>query len=301
MTSLSHTLGADVARVSRRAADFLVLMKPQILLMVLLTVFVGFYLGVRGTPDYTTLAQVLVGAALAGGGTLALNQLVERDLDARMTRTQLRPLPAGRLHPAEVLLFGVVLVVAGLLYLALAVNLLSSVAAALTTGSYLWLYTPMKRKTAWCLVVGAVPGALPPVIGWAGATGQLGLEVWVVFAILYVWQLPHTLAIAMQYKDDYTRVGIRLLPAIDPDDTIARIQVIAYCLALLMVSLVPTLLGSAGRLYLLGAMALGIGMLGCGIALVRRRTATDARRLVLASLVYLPTLLLLLVLDRVAL
>lgn len=301
MTSLSHTLGADVARASRRAADFLALMKPRILLMVLLTVFAGFYLGARGTPDYTTLLQVLVGAALAGGGTLALNQLVERDLDARMTRTQLRPLPAGRLHPAEVLLFGVVLVVAGLLHLALAVNVLASVAAALTTGSYLWLYTPMKRKTAWCLVVGAVPGALPPVIGWAGATGQLGLEAWVVFAILYVWQLPHTLAIAMQYKDDYTRVGIRLLPAIDPDDTIARIQVIAYCLALLIVSLVPTLIGSAGTFYCLGAMALGIGMLGCGIALVRRRTATDARRLVLASLVYLPALLLLLVLDRVPL
>lgn len=301
MIPTSHTLGAEFTRASRRAADFVSLMKPRILLMVLLTVFVGFYLGARGTPDYTTLLPVLVGAALAGGGTLALNQLFERDMDARMTRTQLRPLPAGRLHPAEVLLFGVVLVVAGLLYLALAVNLLSSVAAVLTTGSYLWLYTPMKRKTAWCLVVGAVPGALPPVIGWAGATGQLGLEAGVLFAILYVWQLPHTLAIAMQYKDDYARVGIRLLPAIDPDDTIARIQVVAYCLALLIVSLVPTLIGSAGTLYCLGAMALGIGMLGYGVALVRRRTATDARRLVLASLVYLPALLLLMVLDRVPL
>ncbi|MBZ0170617.1 MAG: heme o synthase [Kofleriaceae bacterium] len=276
-------------------------MKPRILLMVLLTILAGFYLGVRSTPDYVVLLQVLAGTALAAGGTLALNQFLERDLDARMARTLLRPLPSGRLQPVEVLLFGVVLVVSGLLYLAIAVNVVSGLAAAVTAGSYLLLYTPMKRKTAWCLIVGAVPGALPPVIGWAAATGRFDIEAWVLFAILYVWQLPHTLAIAMQYREDFARAGIRLLPEIDPDDHMTKWRIICDCLVLLAVSLLPTLIGFAGALYCLGALALGIGMLGCGIALVRRRTATDARRLVLASLVYLPALLLLMVLDRVPL
>jgi protoheme IX farnesyltransferase len=198
-------------------------------------------------------------------------------------------------------LFGVLLAGAGLLYLAVAVNAVSSTAAAVTSGSYLYLYTPMKRRTAWCVVVGAVPGALPPVIGWAAATGRLGIEAWVLFAILYVWQLPHTLAIAMQYRDDFTRAGIRLLPAIDPDDNMTRCQIVCDCLVLLAVSLLPTLIGFAGSLYFLGALALGIGMLGCGVTLARWRSATDARRLVLASLVYLPALLLLMVLDRVPL
>ncbi len=301
MIPTSYTLGADFTRASRRAADFVSLMKPRILLMVLLTILAGFYLGVRGTPDYVTLLQVLAGTALAAGGTLALNQFLERDLDARMTRTQLRPLPSGRLQPAEVLLFGVVLVLAGLLYLTIAINIVSGIAAAVTVGSYLLLYTPMKRKTAWCLVVGAVPGALPPVIGWVAATGRLDIEAWILFAILYVWQLPHTLAIAIQYREDFARTGIRLLPAIDPDDRMTRCRIICDCLVLLAVSLLPTIVGFAGSLYLLTALALGIGMLGCGIALARSRSAIDARRLVLASLVYLSALLLLLVLDRVPL
>lgn len=301
MIPTSHTVGTEVTRASRRAMDFVSLMKPRILLMVLLTTLAGFYLGVRSAPDYAALLQMLAGTALAAGGTLALNQFLERDLDVRMARTQSRPLPSGRLQPAEVLLFGVLLLVAGLLYLALSVNATAGIAAAVTAGSYLYLYTPMKRKTAWCIVVGAVPGALPPMIGWAAATGTLGIEAWILFAILYVWQLPHTLAIAMQYRDDFARAGIRLLPAIDPDDTCARSQIVCGCLGLLAVSLLPTVIGCAGSRYLLGALTLGIGMLGCGIALARSRSAIDARRLVLASLVYLPVLLLLLVLDRVPL
>ena len=301
MIPTAHTVGAEFTRASRRAADFVTLMKPRILLMVLLTVLAGFYLGVRGTPDYVALLQMLAGTALAGGGTLALNQFLERDLDARMARTLLRPLPSGRLQPAEALLFGVLLVVGGLLYLALSVNAVSGVAAAVTAGGYLYLYTPMKRKSAWCIAIGAVPGALPPVIGWAAATGTLGIEAWILFAILYAWQLPHTLAIAMQYRDEFARAGIRLLPAIDPDDTCARWQIVCGCLGLLTVSLLPTVIGFAGSLYLLGALALGIGMLGYGIALAWWRSAIDARRLVLASLVYLPALLLLLVLDRMPL
>lgn len=301
MMPTSHTVGAEFTRASRRAADFVSLAKPRILLMVLLTTATGCYLGFGSTPDYVALLQVLAGTALAAGGTLALNQFLERDLDARMARTQLRPLPAGRLQPAETLLFGVLLVAAGLLYLTIAVNALSGIAAAVTMGSYLFLYTPMKRKTAWCIVVGAVPGALPPVIGWAAATGRLGIEAWVLFTILFVWQLPHTLAIAMLYKDDYKRAGIRLLPVIDPDDTMTRSQIVCDCLILLVVSLLPTLIGFAGPVYFVGALTLGIGLLGYGCAFTLWRSATDVRRLVFASLVHLPALLLLMVLDRVPL
>ena len=301
MMLTSETLGAEFTRTRRRAADFVSLMKPRILMMVLLTTFVGFYLGLRSTPDYAALLQVLAGTALAAGGTLALNQFLERDLDARMVRTRLRPLPAGRLQPAEALLFGVLITIAGLLYLVIAVNALSSVAAAVTVGSYLFLYTPMKRRTAWCVVVGAVPGALPPVIGWAAATGRLGIEAWVLFAIVYLWQLPHTLAIAMLHKDDFERAGIRFLPMIDPDGKIARRQIVCNCLTLLVVSLLPTFIGVAGPFYFLGALALGIGMVGCGFALARWRSTADVKRLVFASLVHLPALLLLMVLDRVPL
>ncbi|CBE68717.1 MAG: protoheme IX farnesyltransferase [Candidatus Methylomirabilis oxygeniifera] len=301
MMPTSATSGAEFTRTRGRAADFISLTKPRILMMVLLTACAGFYIGSGGTPNYGVLWQVLIGTALAAGGTLALNQFLERDLDGRMTRTQLRPLPAGRLHPAEALLFGVLLTVAGLLYLAAAVNTWSSVAAAVTAGSYLFLYTPLKRKTALCVMVGAVPGALPPVIGWAAATGRLGSEACVLFAILFLWQLPHTLAIAMLHKDDYKRAGIRLLPLIDPDDILTRCRIICDCLILLAVSLLPTLMGFAGPFYFVGAFMLGISLLGCACACTIRRSTADVRRLAFASLVQLPALFLLMVLDRVPL
>lgn len=301
MMPTSATLGAEFTRARGRAADCISLTKPRILMMVLLTACAGFYIGSGSTPNYGVLWQVLIGTALAAGGTLALNQFLERDLDGRMTRTQLRPLPAGRLHPAEALLFGVLLTVAGLLYLAVAVNTWSSVAAAVTAASYLFLYTPLKRKTALCVVVGAVPGALPPVIGWVAATGRLGMEAWVLFAILFLWQLPHTLAIAILYKDDYKRAGIRLLPLIDPDDTLTRCRIVCDCLILLAVSLLPTFMGFAGPFYSVGALMLGIGLLGCACVCTIRRSTADVKRLVFASLVQLPALFLLMVLDRVPL
>ena len=301
MMLASETLGAELTRPCRRAADFVLLMKPRIVMMVLLTTFAGFYLGVSGTPDYAVLLQVLTGTALAAGGTLALNQFLERDIDARMVRTRLRPLPAGRLQPTEALLFGLLILVTGLLYLAISVNALSGVVAAVIVGSYLFLYTPLKRRTVFCTVVGAVPGALPPVIGWAAATGRLGIEAWGLFAIMFMWQLPHTLAIAMLYKDDYKRAGIRLLPMIDPDDKLTGCQIVCDCLVLLIVSLLPTLIGFAGPVYFVGALTLGIGLLGCGCAFTLWRSTTAVRRLVLASLVHLPALLLLMVLDKVPL
>ncbi|HXQ24337.1 MAG TPA: heme o synthase, partial [Candidatus Acidoferrales bacterium] len=217
MMPQSDTLSLDSVRVQRRAADFLALAKPRVVFMVLVTTFVGFYLGSRGMPDYLLLLRTLIGTALAAGGTLALNQFVERDLDAKMQRTKTRPLPDGRLQPTEALIFGVVLTVSGLVYLTLAVNVLSGAVTAATAVTYLFLYTPLKRLTPLCSVIGAVPGALPPVTGWVAAHEGFGVEAWILFAILFLWQLPHSLAIAHLYRDDYARAGFRLLPVVEPD------------------------------------------------------------------------------------
>jgi protoheme IX farnesyltransferase len=298
MIPRTETLDIGTTRALRRAADFTALTKPRVVLMVLVTTFVGFYLGSR-TPDYLVMLHTLIGTALAAGGTLALNQFLEREIDAQMERTRLRPLPDGRLNPTEALTFGVAITVAGLMYLSLRVNPLSGLVAATIVTSYLFLYTPLKRKSALCSVVGAIPGALPPVIGWAAARGEIGPEAWILFAIMFLWQLPHTLAIGRLYRDDYARAGIRLLPVIDPDGRSTGRQIVSNCLALLAVGLLPTLSGFAGSVYFLGALGLGIGLLGCGIALALSQSTADARRLVFASLVYLPALLVLMALDRI--
>jgi len=299
MIPRTETLDIGLTGARRRAADFAALTKPRVVLMVLVTTFVGFYLGSPVIPNYVALLQTLIGTALAAGGTLALNQFLERDVDAQMERTRLRPLPDGRLQPTEALAFGAGITATGLLYLSISVNTLSGLVAAIIVGSYLFLYTPLKRKTPLCSVVGAVPGALPPVIGWAAARGSLGLEAWVLFSILFLWQLPHTLAIASLYRDDYARAGIRVLPVIDPDGRITGRQIVSNCLALLVVGLLPTLIGFAGSVYFLGALGLGAGLLGCGVALALSRSTADARRLVFASIVYLPALLVLMALDKV--
>ena len=299
MIPRTETLDIGLTHVRRRAADFAALTKPRVVLMVLLTTFVGFYLGSPVMPNYTALLQTLIGTALAAGGTLALNQFLEREVDAQMERTRLRPLPDGRLQPTEALAFGAAITATGLLYLSISVNTLSGLVAAIIAGSYLFLYTPLKRKTPLCSVVGAIPGALPPVIGWAAARGGLGIEAWVLFAIMFLWQLPHTLAIARLYRDDYARAGIRVLPVIDEDGRITGRQIVSNCMALLVVGLLPTLIGFAGSVYFLGALGLGAGLLGCGVALALSRSTADARRLVFASIVYLPALLVLMALDKV--
>jgi protoheme IX farnesyltransferase len=268
-------------------------------LMILVTTCVGFYLASTGSMDTLRLLHTLLGTALAAGGTLALNQFLERDLDAKMERTRLRPLPAGRLQPAEALAFGTMVAVAGLLYLALAVNAVSALVTAFTVGSYLFLYTPLKRRTTLCSVVGAIPGALPPVTGWVAAQGGFGAGAWVLFAIMLLWQLPHSLAIAWLYRADYARAGFRLLPVIEPDGCSTGRQIVSNCLALLAVGLLPTLIGLTGSVYFLGALALGAGLLVCGIGLAVSRSAADARRLVFASLVYLPALLVLMAVNKV--
>ena len=200
--------------MQKQCADFFALTRPRVVLMVMITTLVGFYLASVGTPDYLRLIQTLLGLGFAAGGTLALNQYLERDLDARMERTRLRPLPDGRLRPRQALIFGIAITGGGLLHLAIFVNPLSALVTAISVGSYLFVYTPLKRKTSLCSIVGAVPGALPPVIGWGAARGELGLEAWVLFGILFFWQIPHSLAIARLYREDYARAGIRVLPVV---------------------------------------------------------------------------------------
>ncbi|MEE8494591.1 MAG: heme o synthase [Nitrospirales bacterium] len=283
----------------RHPADFLALTRPRVVLMVMITTLVGFYLASVGTPDYVRLVHTLIGLALAAGGTLALNQYLERDVDAQMERTRLRPLPDGRLQPNEARAFGVAITGAGLVYLAFFVNGLSAFVTAISVGSYLFCYTPLKRKSPLCTVVGAVPGALPPVIGWGAASGELGLGAWVLFAILFLWQIPHSLAIARLYRNDYARAGIRVLPVVEPDGGSTGRQIVSNCLALLAVGLLPTLIGLAGSVYFFGALSLGIAFLGCGIALAISRSEAAARRLLFASLVYLPVQLGLMALDKI--
>ncbi len=298
MTFSTETLDVALTSGWRRAADFLELTKPRIVLMILLTTFVGFYLGSEPGLGYFRLVETLIGTALAAAGTLALNQFLERDADALMERTRRRPLPEGRIQPGDALIFGMVLAAAGLLVLTFAVNALSALVVAAIIGGYLFIYTPLKQRSSLCAIVGAVPGALPPVIGWTAARGEFGVEAWVLFSILFLWQIPHTLAIGRLYRDDFARAGIRFLPVIETDGASSARQVISHSLALLAVSLLPTLLGFAGSVYFLVALILGAGFLAFGVNLAVSQSLAAARRLLLASLVYLPLLLVAMALSR---
>jgi heme o synthase len=301
MNLTAQTEALPLSAGYRRLADFLELTKPRVTLMVLVTTFVGYYLGGEQAPGYARLIATLAGTALASGGTLALNQYMERGSDALMERTRRRPLPDGRILPPEALFFGVVIAAAGILLLALAVNGLSAVVTAAITASYLLIYTPLKSRSALCGIIGAVPGALPPVIGWAAARGDLGLGAWVLFAILFFWQVPHTLAIAYIYREDFSRAGIRFLPIVDPDGRSTGRQIVAHSFALLGVSLLPTLIGVAGSIYFVAALLLGAGFLVSGARHALKPTASTARRLLYASLIYLPAILVAMALNRLPL
>ncbi|MBI2964178.1 MAG: protoheme IX farnesyltransferase [Deltaproteobacteria bacterium] len=277
---------------------YLDLAKPRVVSMILVTTLVGFHLASRGAMDYWLLLHTLASTAIAAAGTLALNQYLERDLDAVMLRTRWRPLPSGRVAPGEALLLGNLLAAVGIAYQTLAAGALPALVTAATTASYLFLYTPMKRRTPLCSLVGAVSGGLPPVTGWAAASGGLGVGAWVLFSILFLWQIPHSLAIAHLYRDDYARAGIRLLPVIEPDGGSTARQIVINSLALLSVALLPTIVRVSGALYFFTALALGLMLLGCSLRLARTRDLADARRLLFASLVYLPTLLAVMAIDK---
>ncbi len=296
----TSVIGAAIARDRRRVlADLLALAKPRVVLMILVTTAVGYYAGLTGAPDYARLLHVLVGTLLAAGGALALNQYWERDVDARMERTRARPLPDGRLAPLEALLFGSALTVLGLVYTGAFVGELALAITLATAALYLFAYTPLKRRTPLCTLVGAVPGALPPVIGWVAAREGFGVGAWVLFGILFLWQLPHTLAIARLYRDDYARAGVRLLPVVDADGSSTERQIVTGCLALLVVSLLPTLIGIAGPVYFVGAFLLGAAFVALGARQALVPSTVAARRVLFASLLYLPALLALLAFDKV--
>ena len=283
---------------SQVARDLVALSKPRVLLMVLASTLAGYFVALDGPPDLARVIHVLLGTFMAAGGTLALNQYVERDVDALMERTRRRPLPDHRLQPLEALLFGGVLTVAGVTYLAASVGIAVAGLTLATTILYLGAYTPLKTRSALCMLVGAVPGALPPVTGWLAARGELGLGAPMLFAIVFLWQLPHTLAIAHLYRDDYARAGVRVLPVVDAHGTVSDRQIVTSTLALLGVSVLPTAIGLSGTAYFATACTLGLGLLGIGLAHASTPSVGSARRVLLATLLYLPLLLAVLALDR---
>ena len=278
--------------------DYLELTKPRLSALVLVTTGAGFWLALRSPDQLPLVWPALIGTALVAGGANALNQWMERVPDALMHRTQHRPLPSGRLSPDAALRFGMGISLAGLLILAVSVNPLSTLLAAVSWASYVLIYTPLKRYTPLCTLVGAIPGALPPMIGWAAAHGTLGAEAWALCAILFVWQLPHFLALAVLYREDYARANFRMLPVTEPNGLTTAHQTLLYGLVLLPLSLLPASLGLAGVAYCYAALALSAAFLMIAVRAAWLRSPQSARRLFRASIFYLPALLGLLAFNK---
>jgi protoheme IX farnesyltransferase len=275
------------------------LVKSRLTLLVLLTTLSGFYAGSEGPMDLVLLLHALMGTALVACGAAALNEWWERDLDAKMARTATRPLPAGEMTPHSVLFLGALMCIAGLLQLALFVNLLTAVLGAITMSSYLFVYTPLKTRTTLNTLVGAIPGALPPLMGWAAARDEVSRGGWALFAIIFFWQLPHFLAIAWMYREEYEKAGFVMLPSRDPDGTRTGRQAVSHTLGLIPVSIAPALFGVAGVVYFVSALGLGLAFLWCAIRFSRDMTRVRARQLFFASILYLPAIFGLLALDKI--
>jgi len=280
-----------VTRPVSLLSDLSELSKARLSFLVLLTTLVGFLLGWRGSMNYTLLISTLLGTALSAAGASAINQWMERDLDALMPRTCDRPLPGRRMHPSDALLFGLLCSGSGVAILAFLANPLTALLAGMTILIYAALYTPLKRFTELNTLIGAIPGALPPLLGWTAATDQIGLGGCVLFLILWFWQLPHFLAIAWLYREQYAVAGFKMLSTRDPDGWSTAWQALIYSIALLAVSLLPGILGMASPYYFFAALALGGAMIHLAVAFVRNRTDSASRRLFFASIIYLPLLL----------
>ena len=287
--------------------DYIALTKPRITWLIMMSAGIGYFFGLPGASSWReflghihllSLLNTILGTALIASGTAALNQWFERDADRKMRRTAGRPLPLGRLTPGSALVFGAALSVAGFMELWLGVNLLSGSIGAFTLAMYLFLYTPLKQRTWWSTTVGAIPGAMPPLIGYAAAAGLLTVEAWVLAAILFLWQFPHFYAIAWMYKEDYAQAGIRMLPVVEPDCRSTARQMVLYGIALIPVSLLPVAFGMSGNIYLAGALGLGLWFLYSGVRVAIERSAARARGVLMASVLYLPLIYGLMLFDR---
>jgi protoheme IX farnesyltransferase len=286
--------------------DYIALTKPRITWLILMSTGVGYFFGVQGAlpgwfaGHWLTLLHTILGTGLIASGTAALNQWYERVADGKMRRTQARPLPSGRLNPGKALVFAIAISIAGFADLWFGANPLAAILGLITLLTYLFVYTPLKQRSPHSTTIGAIPGAMPPLIGFAAARGTLTWEAWVLFAILFLWQFPHFYAIAWMYKDDYARAGIRMLPVVEPDGKSTARRILLYSIALIPISLMPKFFAMAGNIYLCGAFALGLAFLYYGLRIRTNRTRQQARRVLLASVVYLPVLFSLMLFDRPA-
>ena len=287
--------------------DYVELTKPRITWLILMSTGIGYFFGLPAAASWwaflkavplVSLLHTIIGTGLIASGTAALNQWYEREADKHMRRTSRRPLPAGKMSARSALAFGIALSVVGFLELWLGVNLLSGLIGLFTLISYLFLYTPLKQRTWWSTTIGAIPGAMPPIIGYAAAAGTLTREAWILAAILFLWQFPHFYSIAWMYKEDYARAGIRMLPVVEPDCRSTARQIVLYGLVLIPVSLAPGILGMSGRIYLIGALVLGLWFLYSGVRVALERTIRRARGVLLASVLYLPLIYGLMLIDR---
>lgn len=281
-----------------RASAYLELTKPRITGLIVLTSAAGFVLGSNSGVNYVALLHAIIGIGLLSSGIGTLNQFMERDLDGLMRRTADRPLPSRRLLPFEALWFGVLLTTLAELYLGLFVNVLTALLGLTVIAGYLFVYTPLKTRTTLSTALGAFPGAMPPLMGWTAARGEIDVAAWVLFAILFLWQFPHFLAIAWMYREDYGRAGIRMLPVVEPDGRVTGQQIIAYASMLVPVSLLPAILGISGRTYLFVALVLSLLFLASSIRAALSKSNQHARQLLLASVLYLPLLFGVMVLNR---
>ena len=299
MKASATTINPSQADERGLFAVFSDLFKARLTTLVLLTTLVGFYLGTRGHMDYWLMLHTLLGTGMLAAGAAALNQLLEREHDAKMERTETRPLPSGRLTPAMVLIVGGAISAGGMIYLALAVNYLTSLLGAVTLLSYLFVYTPLKRITPFNTIIGAVPGALPPLMGWTAVRDEVSAGGWALFAILFFWQLPHFFAIAWLYRDEYAKAGYAMLPTVDASGQKTGRQAVSHTLGLLLMSLFPFALGLVGPTYCIVGLVLGLAFLALAIHFANRLTERSARLLFFALIIYLPLMLGLMVFDKI--
>ena len=293
-----RTDAVPLPQAHARSRDFVALAKPRLNMLVVASTLAGYVMGDGEALGFIRIGGLLLGTGLVAVGASAFNQVIERDLDGLMRRTRTRPLPGQRLQPLEGLLFGSAITLAGVLLIVASSNLLAGAVALATLVTYVAVYTPLKKRTSFGTVIGAIPGALPPIIGWAAVAGELPVKAWVLFGIMFLWQLPHFLAIAWMYRDDYARAGFPMLPVIEPDGRSTGRQAVVYAAALVPLSLAPTLMHMTGDVYFAGALVLGLAFLWLTFRFARSRAVKDARQVFFGSIVYLPVLWILMIADK---